>query len=197
MNKLTRFFAAGIIVVATSMAPTASFAHADVVSSNPAAGSTVQAGNIDIDIEFNEDLLQSPDSSGSEIQIVDNTTKELVTVDCVRVDGAHLIARAALFANGPVTLTWRTVADDGHPISEKYDFNVTNPDGLNKGTGSLCGIEKMDVVATAPAKDAGKGNDSSGGLLGLGVGVAFIVVFSVIGGIQTKRRLDKEARKNK
>ncbi|MCX8529312.1 MAG: copper resistance protein CopC [Rhodoluna sp.] len=197
MNKLTRLIAAGIIVVATSFTPTASFAHAEVVSSTPAAGSTVEAGYVDIDIEFNEDLLQSPDSSGSEIQIVDNTTKELVTVDCVRVDGAHLIARAALFSNGPVKLTWRTVSDDGHAMSESYDFNVTNPDGLNQGTGSMCAVEKMNVIAPAPASDDTKRNDSSGGLLGLGVGVAFIVVFAVIGGIQTKRRLDKEASKNK
>ena len=163
-------------MVATAFAPTASFAHAEVVSSNPAAGSTVQAGNVDIDIEFNEDLLQSPDSAGSEIQIVDNTTKERVNVDCVRVDGAHLIARAALFANGPVTLTWRTVADDGHPISESYDFTVTNPDGLNQGTGSLCGIEKMDVVSPTPASDASKGNNSNGGLIGLGVGLIHVCV---------------------
>jgi methionine-rich copper-binding protein CopC len=197
MNKLTRLIAAGIIVVATSFTPTASFAHAEVVSSTPAAGSTVEAGFVDIDIEFNEDLLQSPDSSGSEIQIVDTTTKQLVTVDCVRVDGSHLYARAALFSNGPVKLTWRTVADDGHPISDSYEFKVTNPDGLNQGTGSMCAVEKMDVIAPAPTNEPKKGNDASGGLLGLGVGVAFIVVFAVIGGIQTKRRLEKEASKNK
>jgi hypothetical protein len=60
-----------------------------------------------------------------------------------------------------------------------------------------CAVEKSADV-TATATDATKTtNDGTGGLLGLGVGVAFIVVFAVIGGLQTKRRLDKEARKNK
>lgn len=197
MNKLMRVLAASSIVIGSTFSASASFAHAEVVSSNPAPDSTVSAGAIDIDIEFNEALMQSPDSSGSEIQIVNQTTKEVQTVDCVTVNGAHLTARAALYFDGPATLTWRTVADDGHPISESYNFNVSNPKGETQSSGSLCAVEKSTDV-TATATDATKTtNDGTGGLLGLGVGVAFIVVFAVIGGLQTKRRLDKEARKNK
>lgn len=197
MNKWMRLIAAASIVIGSSFSASASFAHADVVATNPVAGSTVQAGVIDIDIEFNEALMQSPIASGSDIQIVNETTKELQSVQCVTVNGAHLTARAALYFDGPATLTWRTVADDGHPISESYTFNVSNPKGETQSSGGLCAVEKSTEMTATATDTTKKGNDGTGGLLGLGVGVAFIVVFSVIGGLQTKRRLDKEASKTK
>lgn len=212
MNKLTRLIASSALVFAGALIPAASFAHSEVVSVTPTPGSTVDAGDINIDVEFNEDLMQDANSAGSEIKVVNSATGEDISAGCVYVEGAHLHARMVGYVDGPVTVTWRTVADDGHPVSESFEFTVSNPKGMIRtdmndfceagrtyaeGT-DLGDMYRTNVVPapTASADDT-KGNDSSGGLLGLGVGVAFIVVFSVIGGLQAKRRMDKEARKNR
>ena len=212
MNKFSRLIATASLVLASALAPSASFAHSDIVSTTPAAGSTVEAGTVDIVVEFNEDLLQDANSAGSEIKVVETSTGNELMAGCVYVEGSRLHARAALDVDGGVTVTWRTVADDGHPVSESYEFNVSNPDGIAltdpvgfceggrtyaEGTDiSLMYQTKVDI-APQPTPTSTTSNDSSGGLLGLGVGIAFIVVFAVIGGLQTKRRLDKEARKNR
>ena len=212
MNKLTRLLATAALVFVAAITPSAGFAHSEVVSATPAPGSTVDAGDVDIDIEFNEDLMQDENSAGSEIKVVETATGEEIMAGCVYVEGSHLHARAGLYVDGAVTVTWRTVADDGHPVSESYEFNVSNPkkliridpnDFCDKGRTYAEGTDigdmfRNEVIATpSPTAVEKKTNDSSGGLLGLAVGVAFIVVFSVIGGLQTKRRLDKEARKNR
>ena len=191
MNKLTRILTIALFATFSAVAPTASFAHDELVSSSPAAGSTVEAGDVEIAIEFGEALMESTDSAGTEILIVDDTTNEVLPVDCISVEGNHIYATAGLYVEGPVTLTWRTVAQDGHPISESYGFTVTNPQGLTPGEGSLCGIERSNVIIDKePA--ATTGPDSA--LIGLGIGIALIIGFSILGALKIKRREDKEDR---
>ena len=191
MNKLTRILTIALFATLSAVAPTASFAHDELVSSSPAAGSTVEAGDVAIAIEFNETLMQSTDSAGTEILIVDDTTNEVLPVDCISVEGNHIYATAGLYVEGPVTLTWRTVAQDGHPISESYGFTVTNPQGLTPGEGSLCGIERSDMIVDKEPV-ATTGPDSA--LVGLGIGIALIIGFSILGALKIKRREDKEDR---
>jgi len=203
MRKITRLGLGLAIVAASVTVPSASFGHAEVVSASPAPGSSIDAGVTDIDITFDEALMQSVDSQGSALEITDNTTGEVDYVDCVYVDGAHLYAKAALFNDGPVTLTWRTVADDGHAISDSYTFNVSNPKGeALTDTSNFCPaghtyattdwvnpkVMKEDAVATPAAK---KSSDS-GLLIGLGMGVVVIFLFALLGAIQTRRRWAKE-----
>ena len=194
MNKLTRILTIALISAAAIVSPTASFAHDELVASTPAAGSTVEAGDVAIDIEFGEALMASSDAAGTEIMIVNDTTNEVLPVDCISVDGNHLYATAALYLDGPVTLTWRTVAEDGHPISESYGFNVTNPEGLEQGEGSLCAMAQSNMIEDGEpmtiAAPENTGPDS--GLIGLGIGIVIIIGFSVLGALKIKRREDAE-----
>jgi methionine-rich copper-binding protein CopC len=192
MNKLTRLLTIAAITAALAISPTASFAHDEVVASSPAAGSTVQAGDTAIDIEFGEALMESADAAGTEVMIVDDTTNEVLPVDCISIDGNHLYATARLFVDGPVTLTWRTVAQDGHPISESYGFTVANPDGLSASEGGLCDMSKTNMLVDAAPAESNAGPDTA--LIGLGVGIAIITGFSILGAIKVKRREDKEDR---
>ena len=192
MNKLTRILTIALIAAFALVAPTASFAHDELVSSSPAAGSTVEAGDIAIDIEFGEALMEASDAAGTEIMIVNDTTNEVLPVDCISVEGNHIYANAALYLDGPVTLTWRTVAEDGHPISESYGFNVTNPEGLEPGEGSLCAMARSNVMADSePMTLAGEPGPDTG-LIGLGIGIVIIIGFSILGALKIKRREDAE-----
>ena len=202
MNKFARIFAAAAIVIGFTSLPSASFAHAEVVSSTPAPESTVEADNFFmIDLEFNEALLQTAGETGSAVMLVNDSTGQEFHVDCVYVEGAHLVAQAALYESGPVTLTWRTVADDGHPISDSYKFNVTGSQEAPKDFVGYCpsGRAYSDNSAaqnTAPTTDTTSSSNSGNGLIGLGVGIVIIVGFSIFGGIRAKRRMDEEANRN-
>lgn len=202
MNKFARLFAAAAIVLGFTSIPTASFAHAEVVSATPAPDSTVDADNFfKIDITFNEALLQTAGEAGSAIKLVSDSTGQEIHVDCVYVDGAHLVAQAALFESGSVTLTWRTVADDGHPISDSYKFNVTGSQDAPKDFVGYCVSGRAYALNSAPQTPAPISGsttavNSGSGLIGLGVGVVIIVGFSIVGGIRAKRRMDEEANRN-
>jgi len=202
MNKFARIFAAAAIVIGFTSLPSASFAHAEIVSTTPAPESTVDADNFFlIDLEFSEDLLQTAGETGSAVKLVNDSTGQEVHVDCVYVEGSHLVAQAALYESGPVTLTWRTVADDGHPISDSYKFNVTGSQDAPKDYVGYCpsGRAYADNSAAqniAPTTDTPSSGNSGNGLIGLGVGVVIIIGFSVFGGIKAKRRMDEEANRN-
>lgn len=187
-----RILTTALIAVSALVSPTASFAHDELVSSSPAAGTTVEAGEVDIDIEFGEAIMEAKDGAGTEILIVDDTTNEVLPVDCITVDGSHIYASASLYVNGPVTLTWRTVSQDGHPISESYGFTVTNPEGLQRGEVSPCLMAQSNMVADGEPRATTSGTDT--GLIGLGIGIAIIIGFSILGALKIKRREDKEDR---
>ena len=200
MNKILRLSLTALVALSTTFAPSASFAHTDIVSTNPSPDSVVEAGVIQLDMEFAEALLESPNSSGSEVKITAENGDEIV-VDCVYVDGPNLRAKAVLDTEGEMTLTWRTVGEDGHAISDSFNFSVSNTNGFVAGdTANLCEPRSDYSVngAGEPTAEplAGASGDNSG-LVGLGLGILFILVFSVIGGIQAKRRQDKDIRANR
>ena len=200
MNKILRLSLTALVALSTTFAPSASFAHTDIVSTNPSPDSVVEAGVIQLDMEFAEALLESPNSSGSEVKITAENGDEIV-VDCVYVDGPNLRAKAVLDTEGEMTLTWRTVGEDGHAISDSFNFSVSNTNGFVAGdTANLCEPRSDYSVngAGEPAAEplAGASSDNSG-LVGLGLGILFILVFSVIGGIQAKRRQDKDIKANR
>lgn len=200
MNKFLRLSLTALVALSTTFAPSASFAHTDIVSTNPSPDSVVEAGVIQLDMEFAEALLESPNSSGSEVKITAENGDEIV-VDCVYVDGPNLRAKAVLDTEGEMTLTWRTVGEDGHAISDTFNFSVSNTNGFVAGdTANLCEPRSDYSVngAGEPTAEplAGASSDNSG-LVGLGLGILFILVFSVIGGIQAKRRQDKDIKANR
>lgn len=200
MNKILRLSLTALVALSTTFAPSASFAHTEIVSTNPSPDSVVEAGIIQLDMEFAEALLESPNSSGSEVKITAENGDEIV-VDCVYVDGPNLRAKAVLDTEGEMTLTWRTVGEDGHAISDSFNFSVSNTNGFVAGdTANLCEPRSDYSVngAGEPTAEplAGASSDNSG-LVGLGLGILFILVFSVIGGIQAKRRQDKDIKANR
>lgn len=200
MNKFLRLSLTALVALSTTFAPSASFAHTDIVSTNPSPDSVVEAGVIQLDMEFAEALLESPNSSGSEVKITAENGDEIV-VDCVYVDGPNLRAKAVLDTEGEMTLTWRTVGEDGHAISDTFNFSVSNTNGFVAGdTANLCEPRSDYSVngAGEPTAEplAGASSDNSG-LVGLGLGILFILVFSVIGGIQAKRRQDRDIKANR
>lgn len=178
-------------------------AHTDEVSASPAEATTVQAGVIPIEITFGEDLLQTEDNAGSDIMIQD-ANGSFVPVLCASVDGAVLSAEAELVVEGTATVYWRTVADDGHPVSGSYTFDVANENGYVAGDSVTDCPSHLGtpMLPTAMNIDdlAGEEPQQSGDIsvwLGFGIAVVIIFAFAVIGALRTRSQENKRARENK
>lgn len=100
----------------------ASFAHTDVAVTTPASGSTVQSGLIDVSVSFNDAIVNLDGSS--QIIITDSDGTEVIGT-CVAVDKKVMSKKIAIYTAGVYNVAWRTVAEDGHPISGKFSFTTT------------------------------------------------------------------------
>ncbi|MEY4310131.1 MAG: hypothetical protein RLZ71_57 [Actinomycetota bacterium] len=183
------------------MSPTLpALAHTDVVSTAPSVDSTVDAGVVDITVTFAEDLLQSEDNAGSDI-VVSTESGAIVPVTCAVVEGGVLSATAELTEDGPVTVTWRTVGDDGHALSDTFGFTVQNA-AMFESAGSVIdcpshmvaysnvAVEKSTDISTPKKED-------NTVILGFAVAIAIIFVFSLLGALRIKRQEAQSAKKKK
>lgn len=96
-------------------------AHDVLVSSSPAAGEEVAVAPERIELEFNAIIA----AEGAAIEAVDDDERLLTDGD-IRIDG--MTASVALVPDvsaGDVTVKWRVVSSDGHPISGDFAFIVT------------------------------------------------------------------------
>lgn len=127
-HKLTRLifaaaFAAGICNLAIPALPAA--AHADIVSSEPAAGSTIAKLPERIRVVFDEKLQPV----GTRIRLFDVQNKE-VTLDKGAIDPADPKAFIVLLpklASGAYTVQWTALSEDGHSEKGSYAFALRVP----------------------------------------------------------------------
>jgi hypothetical protein len=70
---------------------------------------------------FTDKILNLADSS--EISITDGSGNQ-VEVACIEVDDKSIAAAAYFPTEGEYKVVWRTVAEDGHPITGKFSFDV-------------------------------------------------------------------------
>jgi methionine-rich copper-binding protein CopC len=97
------------------------FAHAGLVESTPAKGSTVSAPKT-IKLTFSENV--SPAFSGFRISMSDGMVIDFATK--VSADGKTLTGTpTSSFMKGKYTLSWHaTSVDDGHRTEGSFDFTV-------------------------------------------------------------------------
>lgn len=174
-NLLTAL--AVILLIAIPSKP--SFAHTDVVSTTPSAGEAVAGGEQLISVTFNENILNLANST--EIVVVDPTGNP-VKADCSGVEDKTIYTNAFLPTQGDYEVTWRTVAEDGHPISGKFTFSVSG-DAQTEYTVPACAsdtptVEPTPKVIATPlaAAEENHENHNSGLNPFVGSGLAVIAV---------------------
>ena len=112
--------ALGIALVAT---PRAS-AHAVLTDSFPRFKSVVNTMPTKVWIEFDGNLTQIAGKKINFINLTDSKGKLIPTVN-EYVGGARLTAElASSNLEGRVTISWRVVSEDGHPVSGSIYFTV-------------------------------------------------------------------------
>lgn len=105
-------------------APLSASAHDDLISSSPAADSTVDVLPPEIVLTFSADLISG--GNGTEVRVLD-ANENLVSNGDPMVEGATVTQPLLAEADsGLYRVQWRVVSSDGHPTSKEFTFTVTN-----------------------------------------------------------------------
>lgn len=107
----------GALVVASPAS-----AHDELTSSDPAADSAVDALPDRLTLTFSGELATDP--SATELEVTDADGASLADGDPV-VAGTTVTQALTGAASGVVTVLWKVVSSDGHPVSGEFGFTVT------------------------------------------------------------------------
>ncbi|MBF4620922.1 copper resistance protein CopC [Clavibacter sp. VKM Ac-2542] len=151
-------------------------AHNYLVSSSPAAGSTIDAPPSEVTLTFNDVILDlaaagggggdassgsAPASGGSSVVQVTGPDGQGTHFEtgCATDSGRTVSVPVALGGSGQYTVTWRVVSADGHPVSDSIAFAYQAPAGATASAGTPDG----PGCAAAQEGATGSGATSSGG----------------------------------
>lgn len=101
------------------------YAHDELIGSDPAAGSQVAELPSEITMTFSGVLLDEP--GATEVVVTDAEGNDLTALAPV-LDGTRLTQGLVGSASGTVTVTYRVVSSDGHPVSDRFTFTVGTGD---------------------------------------------------------------------
>ena len=100
-------------------------AHSALVSSVPAADSTVVDFPMDVTLTFNEELLKVGEENPNKLEVFDESG--VLVSGAPVVTGANFTAPVGINGNGVYTVKYRVVSKDGHVVEDEYQFNVESP----------------------------------------------------------------------
>ena len=175
--------ATGLVLLALLGSAPPAQAHNSLVSSTPAAGSTLTTMPERFSITTNEALLDiSGDGTGFAMQVSDNAG--LFYGDgCLTVDGSSVYTSAALGEAGTYLVRWQIISADGHPISDEFEFEWQPTDAVTASVGSSvapnCGRAPLDNGSVANTANLADLLWVGGILVSVIVGV--LVTFLVLG----------------
>lgn len=113
MKSLVR---ALLLVLLMALLPSAAFAHASLIGSDPADGALVMRAPATVTLSFNEPVapltIRMIDASGAATAITD-----------IRRDGARLVLTPpSISGDGARVISWRVMSADGHPVGGSLTF---------------------------------------------------------------------------
>ncbi|PPF26007.1 transporter [Rathayibacter rathayi] len=162
-------------------------AHNYLVSTTPAADSTVTEQPRTLELTTNDDLLVlGTDGTAAALRVVG--PDGLYYGDgCVAVVGPEASMPLELGAPGEYTVTWQVVSTDGHPVSGQYTFDWAPTEGSALAEGSRAIPDCNGTIAVSgsaeSADDAQAVSGSDPALIGdvLWIGGALVAVAAAIG----------------
>ncbi|WP_052129147.1 copper resistance CopC family protein [Clavibacter michiganensis] len=151
-------------------------AHNYLVSSSPAAGSTIDAPPSEVTLTFNDVILDlgqaggagagagagdatagsAPAGGSSVVQVTGPDGRHFET-GCATDAGRAVSVPVALGASGEYRVTWRVVSADGHPVSDSIAFTYQAPAGAEAAAGTADG---PGCAAASPGGAASSGGSA-------------------------------------
>ncbi|HYI67518.1 MAG TPA: copper resistance CopC family protein [Candidatus Limnocylindrales bacterium] len=108
-----------------AVAPPSAHAHAELVSSSPAAGETLTAPPDEVRIEFDGELL--PDGTGFTVTDPGGGTAGEGELDLTIADRNQLSGPVEISEPGTYVVAWTAVSADGHREEGEFYFSVAGP----------------------------------------------------------------------
>jgi methionine-rich copper-binding protein CopC len=196
MKKTSKIAVFSLLLLTAASSP--AFAHNQLVSTSPDAGSTVQAGIIPITLHFEEAPLDLGVNQSNLIAVADAQTGEQLGAACALIAGTDLTTTIDIAKAGEYKILWRSASDDGHVASGDFIINVENTTNYQTDTpGNLCfdefgvPLEQTDTEVLSTKQEA-----KISALDGLYVGIGFIVAGSVLSALLIRRKQKREEHKN-
>jgi hypothetical protein len=114
-----------VLAVASLFAfPIAAFAHGAMVQATPAVDSNVLTAPAEVSIEFDGKLQIIGNTKVNSIQVTDNQG-QLISSPTSVVEGNKISTKLQLTdITGLVSVHYRIVSEDGHPVEGDYSFTV-------------------------------------------------------------------------
>jgi len=120
MIKKILILCAALMIVA----PVSAFAHGEITQATPAADSTVITAPSQVSIEFDGKLQTIGNESINSITVTDDQG-QVISDPVSVVDGTKISNKLLLTdVTGLVSVHYRIVSEDGHPVEGDYSFTV-------------------------------------------------------------------------
>ena len=143
---------------------TNAFAHGEMVQAFPAADSNVPTAPAEVSIEFDGKLQIIGGANVNSIKVTDSQGQVISSPTAV-VEGNKISTKLQLTdITGLVSVHYRIVSEDGHPVEGDYSFTV----GETPVAISAYGEESAE-------EEAGPSEESGSNLLVTSVGVSILV----------------------
>lgn len=180
-RALAAVTAALLLTVGGMLIASPASAHDELVSTDPAADSSVDALPAQLTLVFSGELATDP--GATELQVTDAAGTSLADGDPV-VDGTNVTQTLTGAASGAITVLWKVVSSDGHPISGQYGFTVTaappTPTPTPTPTGSAAPSDSPTAEPTPTPTVAPVPADSANAALPWIIGG--LLLFAAVGG---------------
>jgi len=151
--------------------PVTAFAHGEVTSSNPEQNEKILAMPTEISIDFDGELQTLGNSEVNSITVTD-AQGQIISNSTSVVAGSRISNRLLLTdVTGLVSVHYRIVSEDGHPVEGDYSFTVGEVPTLTSVQG-----EELNQVETGASEESG--SNLLVKVLGVAVllGLAFMIV---------------------
>jgi len=114
-----------VLAVASLFAfPVVAFAHGEMVKATPAVDSNVLTAPTEVSIEFDGKLQIIGNTNVNSIEVTDNQGQVISSPTSV-VEGNKISTKLQLTdITGLVSVHFRIVSEDGHPVEGDYSFTV-------------------------------------------------------------------------
>ena len=185
-TRLALALAATAVLAALAAGPAQ--AHDSLTSTSPAKDTTVTTAPAAVALTLSEPPTDAAGLNTSVIKVTDSTGATISDGN-VTVSGATISTTVAKGANGPVTVLWRAVSSDGHPIEGTYTYTVQEPAPTSTGTTPpATATTEAPASAQPAAAESPRPDDSNGPLV---AGLAALVIAIVAAGFFFSQRSRK------
>ena len=161
----------GLCAALLIISPTYAFAHGEMVRADPAVNSRVISAPAEVSIEFDGKLQVLGNATINSITVKDDKG-QVISEPTSIVNGMKITSKlTSLEVTGLISVSYRIVSEDGHPVEGEYSFTVGETPVAISAYGEEASEEEVETA-----------EENGGNLLVNGVGILILIgiVFGIV-----------------